>query len=196
MEKKNQGCCSDMKIADTSANPGPLGLIGFGMTTVLLNLHNAGFYGLTTEVLGMGLFVGGIAQIIAGILESKKNNTFGLTAFTAYGSFWLSLVAILLLPKMGLGTAPSTGALSAYLGIWGVFTFGMFIASLKLHRAIQVVFISLVVLYFMLAIGDYTHNATLKIWAGYEGIFCGLSAMYASLAQVINEVHKKQLLPL
>ena len=81
-------------IKDTSANPAPLGLTGFGMTTVLLNVHNAGFYPNNSMILGMGIFVGGIAQIIAGVLESKKNNTFGTTAFTAYGSFWLSLVTI------------------------------------------------------------------------------------------------------
>ena len=88
-----------------TANPAPLGLLGFGMTTVLLNLHNAGFFALGSMILAMGIFYGGLAQIIAGIQEWKKNNTFGATAFTSYGLFWLTLVALLILPKMGLADA-------------------------------------------------------------------------------------------
>src|SRR6202000_2623259 len=87
---------------DGTANPAPLGLCAFGMTTVLLNFHNAGFFELNTMILGMGLFYGGIAQVIAGIMEWKKNNPFGTTAFTSYGFFWLSLVALVIGPKLGL----------------------------------------------------------------------------------------------
>ncbi len=108
-------------IKDTSANPAPLGLVGFGLTTILLNIHNAGLYPNNSMILGMGIFVGGIAQIIAGILESKKNNTFGLTAFTAYGSFWLSLVAIWTLPALGLAEKSDETAMGFYLAIWGFF---------------------------------------------------------------------------
>ena len=92
---------SDVKITDLTANPAPLGLMGFGMTTVLLNIHNAGFYPMNAMILSMGIFYGGIAQVIAGIMEWKKGNTFGTTAFTSYGLFWLSLVGIVLLPKSG-----------------------------------------------------------------------------------------------
>jgi succinate-acetate transporter protein len=80
------------------SNPAPLGLMAFGMTTVLLNLHNAGFYGLDTMILAMGIFYGGIAQVIAGILEFRKGNTFGTTAFCSYGLFWLTLVFLLVFP--------------------------------------------------------------------------------------------------
>lgn len=103
------------------ANPAPLGLMGFGMTTILLNLHNVGYFALDGIILAMGIFYGGIAQIFAGLLEYKKGNTFGLTAFTSYGSFWLTLVAILLMPKLGLTDAPnaqflaSTWVCGAYL---------------------------------------------------------------------------------
>ena len=86
---------------DITANPAPLGLLGFGMTTVLLNLHNAGLFGLGSMILGMGIFYGGIAQVIAGIMEWKKGNTFAATAFISYGFFWMTLVALLVLPKMG-----------------------------------------------------------------------------------------------
>lgn len=97
------------------ANPAPLGLMGFGMTTILLNLHNVGYFALDGIILAMGIFYGGIAQIFAGLLEYKKGNTFGLTAFTSYGSFWLTLVAILLMPKLGLTDAQMHSSL---VSIW------------------------------------------------------------------------------
>jgi hypothetical protein len=187
---------SETVIKDTSANPAPLGLTGFGLTTILLNIHNAGFYPNNSMILGMGIFVGGIAQIIAGILESKKNNTFGLTAFIAYGSFWLSLVAIGALPRLGIADKADETAMGFYLVIWGLFTFGMFIGTLRLNRALQVVFGSLVILFGLLAIGDFSHSATIKVIAGYEGILCGLSAFYAAIAQVLNEVYGRVVLPL
>jgi len=180
----------------STANPAPLGLIGFGMTTVLLNIHNAGIVSLDTTVMGMGIFVGGLAQVIAGVLESGKGNTFGLTAFTSYGFFWLSLVAIWALPVLGIGAKPSAESMGYYLLMWGVYTGGMYIASLKLNRATQVVFLSLTILFILLAIADFTGNHTIKVIAGYEGIFTGLSAVYSSLAQVINEVHERNVLPL
>lgn len=181
---------------EMTANPAPLGLLGFGMTTVLLNLHNSGMFGLDTMILGMGIFYGGLAQVIAGIMEWRKNNTFGTTAFTSYGFFWLTLVAILVLPKMGWGTAPSKEAMAAYLFMWGLFTCVMFVGTLKLNRALQFVFASLTILFWLLAIADATESAPLKTFAGYEGIVCGLSAIYAGLAQVLNELYKKTLLPL
>lgn len=181
-------------IADTTANPAPLGLLGFGMTTILLNLHNAGFYGLDTMVLGMGIFIGGIAQVIAGAMEWKKKNTFGTTAFTLYGFFWLSLVALLVLPKLGLGEAATPVSMGWYLSVWGLFTACMFVGTLKLSRALQVVFLSLTVLFFMLAYADFTGGS--KTLAGYEGLFCGLSAFYAAIAQILNEVYGRKVLPL
>ncbi|KPK75099.1 MAG: hypothetical protein AMJ79_12520 [Phycisphaerae bacterium SM23_30] len=184
------------EIKDTTANPAPLGLTAFGMTTVLLNLHNAGLFELGTMILAMGIFYGGIAQIIAGAMEWKKNNTFGTTAFTSYGLFWMTLVALLLLPKTNLWDGPTNRAMVAYLIMWGLFTGVMFIGTLKLNRALQVIFASLTILFFLLALGDATGNAALKRLAGYEGIFCGFSAVYAGLAQVLNEVYGKTILPL
>lgn len=183
-------------IKDTTANPAPLGLLGFGMTTVLLNLHNAGLFGLDTMILGMGIFYGGIAQIIAGIMEWKKKNTFGTTAFTSYGLFWLSLVAILVLPKMGWGEAPSKIAMASYLFMWGLFTCLLFIGTLKLNRALQFVFASLTILFWLLALGDATETVAITRVAGVEGIICGLSAVYAGIAQVLNEVYGRTVLPL
>jgi succinate-acetate transporter protein len=184
-------------LKDSTANPAPLGLFGFGMTTILLNLHNAGFYELNAMILGMGIFFGGIAQIIAGIEEWKKNNTFGATAFTAYGSFWLTLVALVLIPKTSFGSGLKSDEISMglYLLVWGLFTLFMFIGTLKLSRALQTVFLSLTILFFLLAISDFTGNKGLRIFAGYEGIFCGLSAFYTGGAQVLNEVYGHNVLP-
>ena len=183
-------------IKDTTANPAPLGLTGFGLTTILLNLHNAGLYPNNSMILGMGIFVGGIAQIIAGVLESKKNNTFGTTAFVAYGSFWLSLVAIWALPRLGVAEAADESAMGCYLAVWGLFTLGMFVGTFRLNRALQVVFGTLVLLFGLLSIGDFTHSAAVKLLAGDVGIVCGLSAFYAAIAQVLNEVYGRTVLPM
>ena len=183
-------------IQDTTANPAPLGLMAFGMTTVLLNIHNAGFYPMDSMILAMGIFYGGLAQVIAGIMEWKKNNTFGTTAFTSFGFFWLSLVFLLLIPKFGWWTGPTSGSMAAYLFMWGLFTSCMFIGTLRANRALQVVFFTLAVLFFLLAWGDASGSVTVKHIAGYEGIFCGLSAIYAAMAQVLNEMYGKTILPL
>ncbi len=185
------------QIKDSTANPAPLGLLGFGMTTVLLNLHNAGFYELNSMVLAMGICYGGLAQIIAGIMEWKKGNTFASTAFVSYGLFWLSLVTLIVLAKLGWGASSNDVAMAAYLAMWGLFTAVMFLSTLRLNRALQVVFGTLTILFFMLAIGDFTAaSAGFKHATGYEGIVCGFSAIYAGLAQVLNEVFGKTMLPL
>jgi succinate-acetate transporter protein len=183
-------------IKDSTANPAPLGLMGFGMTTVLLNLHNAGVYELGTMILAMGIFYGGVGQVIAGIMEWKKKNTFATTAFCSYGLFWLTLVGLVVMPRMGLGKAPETSAMVAYLLMWGVFTSIMFIGTLRLNRALQFIFGSLAVLFFLLALGDATGNSAIKQIAGCEGIICGLSAIYTALAQVLNEVYGRIVAPL
>lgn len=186
---------SPIIIKDSSANPAPLGLFGFGMTTVLLNLHNAGIFEMNSMILAMGIFYGGLAQIIAGIMESKKNNTFGMTAFLSYGCFWLTLVALIVMPKLGWMTAASSGGMIAYLVMWGIFTLLLFIGTFRISKALQVVFGTLTVLFFLLAAGDATGNASLKTFTGYEGIFCGGSAIYTGIASLLNEVYGKTVLP-
>jgi succinate-acetate transporter protein len=182
-------------IKDTMANPAPLGLLGFGMTTVLLNLHNAGLYTLDSMILAMGIFYGGLAQIFAGIMEWKKGNTFGTTAFTSYGLFWLSLVALVLFPRMGMIDAPLPAAMAAYLIMWGIFTSVMFIGTLKINRALQFVFFSLATLFYLLALSEIFGSTVLRTVAGIEGIVCGLSAVYTALAQVLNEIYGRVILP-
>jgi len=168
------------------------------MTTVLLNLANAGFYGVDTMILAMGIFYGGLAQIIAGALEFRKGNTFGTTAFLSYGLFWESFAFLLMLPAVGLGAAPSGASLQAYLFMWGVFTLLMFIGTIRISVAHMVVFGTLFILFFLLA---FNSELTLWVWggshiAGYEGIICGLSAMYTGIAIALNEVYGRTVLPI
>lgn len=183
-------------IRDTTANPAPLGLMGFGLTTVLLNLHHTGFIAIGGAVLAMGLLCGGLAQIIAGVMEWKKRNTFGTVAFTSYGFFWISLVALILLPKVGIADAADRSGMAAYLFVWGIFSVVMFVATLKMNRAIMLVFFALALLFFLLAIADATQSAILTRIAGYEGILCGLGAIYIGAAQILNEVYGRSVLPI
>jgi succinate-acetate transporter protein len=185
------------QIKDTTANPAPIGLLAFGMTTVLLNLHNAGFYELNAMILAMGICYGGIAQVIAGIMEWKKGNTFAATAFVSYGFFWLSLVTLIVLPKLNLAAAADETAMSAYLATWGLFSAVLLIGTFRLNRALQLIFATLTILFALLAIGDYFHAGPgFKHFTGYEGLVCGFLAIYAGLAQVLNELYGKVLLPL
>lgn len=183
-------------IRDTSANPAPLGLMAFGMTTVLLNIHNAGFFAMNTMILAMGVFYGGLAQVVAGIVEARKNNTFGMTAFLSYGLFWLTLVGLIVFPKWTGVEGPDSVAMGWYLMAWGVFTGLMFVGTLRLNRALQTVFFTLTVLFVLLAIGDWSGNETVTKVAGWEGILTGLSAVYASIAQIWNELYGRTVLPL
>ncbi len=206
-------------MSDKLANPAPLGLLGFGMTTVLLNfVHNASLNPVDAMILGMGIFYGGLAQIIAGVLEYRRGNTFGTTAFTSYGLFWLSYVA---LNWLGVASSASVGimpflaghtpwivsqeAYAAYFFMWGLFTFAMFFGTLKANRTLMFVFMSLAVLFFLLAIKSallaYTSLTTTDLalftrFIGVEGIVCGFSAIYLAIAEVINEAHGRAFLPI
>lgn len=183
-------------FSEITANPAPLGLMGFGMTTILLNIHNAGFFPLDSMILAMGIFYGGMAQVVAGIMEFKKNNTFGTTAFTSYGFFWMALAALNILPEMGYGEAANSLSMAAFLFMWGFFTLFMFIATLRISKALQVVFGTLTLLFFLLSIGNFTGSTLILTIAGYEGIICGFTAIYAAMAQVINETYGKVVLPI
>jgi uncharacterized protein len=178
------------------SNPAPLGLLGFGLTTVLLNLVNAGAFPLDTMILAMGIAYGGIAQIIVGAMEFRKGNTFGTVAFTSYGLFWWSFVMLLLLPKFTGFPAPSAASYCAYFIMWGIFTFAMFFGTLKANRALQLVFSSLTILFFLLAIAQFAANPTFTKITGIEGVICGLSAVYLGVAEVLNESHQKTVLPI
>lgn len=184
-----------MTTVRSVGNPAPLGLAGFAMTTILLNLHNAGFFSLSVMIIGMGIFFGGIAQLIAGIMEWKQGNTFGTVAFVSYGSFWLSLVFIWVAPGFGLAAADPL-SMACYLGLWGLFTFALFIGTLKGKTIGKLVFGSLTILFALLALANVTGSHAVHTIAGYEGILCGFFALYESAAIVINEKFERQILPL
>ncbi|AGW12609.1 acetate uptake transporter [Megalodesulfovibrio gigas] len=178
-----------------TANPAPLGLMGFGMTTILLNIHNAGFFPISAMILAMGIFYGGAAQIIAGIMEFKKGNTFGFTAFTSYGFFWLTLVFIIMAPKLGLAEATPHAFMGWYLLVWGLFTFFMFLGTAGKSPVLRFIFGSLVILFLLLAIRDWTGSEFIGMVAGFEGIICGASACYLGMAEVLHAAQSKKVLP-
>ena len=182
------------------ANPAPLGLMGFGMTTVLLNIHNTmpTDLPLNSMILAMGIFYGGLAQLVAGILEYRKGNTFGVTAFTSYGLFWMSLVFLWVFPSVFSGSAqavaPSETFMGWYLFMWGFFTMMMFIATLRKNLMLSVIFSTLFVLFYLLALKDWGYIS--GGWIGIEGIICGFSAIYLAMAEVINDSFGRTVLPI
>lgn len=184
-------------IKDTTANPAPLGLFGFGMTTILLNIHNAGFFEVNSMIMGMGIFFGGLQQVIAGIMEWKKGNIFAMSAFTSYGFFWISLVALWLLPLSVTGVVKPDGtSMGCYLGLWGIFTLAFFIGTLKGNTIGKLIFGSLTILFALLSAASFTGNENIHTFAGYEGILCGSFAFYEAAALIINEKMGRQVLPL
>lgn len=181
---------------DTSANPGPLGLCGFGLTTILLNLHNAGLFGMDTMILAMGIFMGGFVQVMVGKMEWTKGNLFGTMAFTSYGIFWLTLVFLMMLPKMGLGEAPSAVAMGYYLSVWGILSLGFFVATLKIGRFIAVLFATVVLLFALLAAANFTGSHLIHTIAGIEGVICGSLALYIAMAELLESVYGRKVLPI
>lgn len=173
-----------------------IGLMAFGMTTVLLNLVNIGKYELGSVLPGMAIPFGGLAQLIAGILEYFNGNNFGCIAFVSYGSFWLSLTFVWILPPTNVINASSGGLIGAYLFLWGFFTLAMLVCTFWKNVALVVVFSSLVLLFFLLGIAEMTGNTTMEKVAAVVGIICGCSAMYTSIAELLENQFGRELLPL
>jgi succinate-acetate transporter protein len=184
-------------VTETIANPAPLGLAGFGLTTLLLNVVNAGIINKSDigMVLPVGLFYGGLAQLLAGQWEFKKNNTFGATAFTSFGAFWLAFAVMEILIINGvLNPVSAEGGLTVFLVGWGIFTTYMFVGTMRISVALMVVFGALAILFYLLAWGE--HNSDVHKIAGYEGLFTAGAALYASFAQIVNETWGQYLMPL
>jgi len=176
------------------ANPAPLGLFAFASTTWLLSLMNAGLFGAPSLplVLGMALAFGGCAQVLAGLLSYVRGNSFATLAFISYGSFWLSFVAYL--HVFGGGAPPAF--VGWYLLVWGVFTFYMWIASFRHNTALQLVFLTLWITFFVLAAGDLFGSAMLHRTGGYTGLVCAALAAYLSAAEIINADYGRTILPI
>ncbi len=197
MTNEDEQKISVMKIMDITAGAGALGLLGYGMTGVLLGFANAGLIGVGSMILGMVIFYGGFAQFVAGLMEWKKGNTFGMVAYASYGLFWFSFGALLLLPTLGLAqSSGGSGAMAAYLALWGIFTTILFIGSLKMSRALQFVLGTLALVFFLEAAGAGTGNNSLTIIAGYVGIISGFAAIYTALAPVLNDIYGRDIAPL
>ena len=172
-------------------DPGALGLGSFALTTFVLSFFNTGWIeGAGGSVLGLALFYGGIAQVIAGIWEFANKNTFGATAFISYGSFWL---AYWFLATSGNKVdAPGVGI---FLLAWAIFTLYMTYAALKTNRVILSVFVALTLTFLLLALGAFATSATLTHIGGYLGVITALLAWYGSFATVVNSTHKRGVLP-
>jgi hypothetical protein len=184
-------------IKDKTANPTPLGFTGLGLPAVLLSLSYIGLYPVDSMIVSMAIFLGGFAQVFAGIMAWKKGGVFGGTAFCAFGLFWFSLASLLLLPKTGLIGAPDTTSLAAYLFLWGVYTFVLLIATLKLDsKAIMFIFLTLFLLFILLAFVNATGNTGLLPIAGYVGLVMGLAALYTALAIVLNDAYGRAVAPI
>jgi succinate-acetate transporter protein len=188
---------SIVEIKDITAGAGALGLLGYGMPGVLTGLANAGIIQAGSMILGMAIFMGGVAMFTAGLMEWKKGNTYGMAAYSSYGLFWFSFAALTLLPALGL-TEDTGGAsaMAAYLALWGLFTLILFIGSLKLSRALQFVLGTLTLVFFLEAVGVATGNSMFTLLAGYIGIISGLAAIYTALAPILNDLYGRTVAPL
>ena len=173
-------------------NPGALGLAAFGLNTILLQVHNLGWID-TPMPLVYGMFWGGLAQVIAGVIDGKRGDTFGLTAFTSYGAFWMGLAFAFLFQWMGLVKLDSSGLAWTFV-MWGIFTAFMTIGTLKMTFVHFFVFASLVVLFALLA--AHFFGAISALPAGIEGLFCGAAATYGAAAVIINGKFGRAVLPL
>ncbi|MGP8203677.1 acetate uptake transporter [Methanoregula sp.] len=182
-------------VMDHTANPAPLGLCAFGTTTILLSLWNAGIIGISSPILAMAIFYGGIAQIIAGLMEWKKNNDFGFLTFVSFGFFWMTFAGVLMLPALGLAKAPGPADLAAFLAVWGIVAFGLLICTLNMHRSLQVTVLAVFLTIVLLVAAELTESGLVKLAAGLMGILAGALAIYIGLAQVINEVHNRKIIP-
>lgn len=175
------------------ANPGPLGLAGFALTTWMLSMVNAGWFSATAIglVLALGMAYGGTAQMIAGLLEYRRGNTFGTVAFVSYGAFWWSFALF----AHYFATGVPAAFVGWYLFMWGVFTFYMWIATLRANRALQLVFLALWITFVLLAVGSWG-IAFMGILGGYTGLITAILAFYLSAAEVINESFGHTVLPI
>ncbi len=173
------------------ANPGPLGLCGFALTTFVLSIANAGLLPGEKDalvVLGLAVFYGGVAQFAAGMWEFKTGNTFGATAFTSYGAFWLSFAALFLPGLGGAAGLVSGKALGVYLLGWTIFTGIMLLGTFRINGALAVVFILLFITFLLLALGALGDNASLSKTGGYVGILTAIAAWYVALSGILAGV--------
>lgn len=175
------------EFPDKYANTSPLGLLGFGMTTIMLSFANVGLYNVNAMIIGMGFFYGGISQFAAGIFEIKKGHTFAGSAFVSYGAFWLSFVVILVGPSLLNCEAANNNALGIFLLFWGIFTGFMFVGTLKHgHITLKLIFFTLALTFLFLSIGEFAKSHVITKIGGGIGLICGAIAIYTGCAEIID----------
>ncbi|MFQ5848339.1 MAG: acetate uptake transporter [Candidatus Methylomirabilales bacterium] len=183
---------NDIKLA----NPAPLGLGGFALTTFVLNVHNAGIVDIGAA-LPLGLFYGGLAQLVAGFLEFRTGNTFGMTAFGSYGAFWIALASMVLFEFNGIMPAEKAGGwLLVTLIAWTIFTFVLMVATFAHSKALIWIFVTLEILFILLDIHVWTGSVVIGRIAGWEGIFCAGTAWYLMAAGILNDSFGRTVLPI
>jgi succinate-acetate transporter protein len=170
--------------------------MGFGMTTILLSLANAGYFAAGVSVFTMGLFFGGAAQIIAGLMEYKKGNTFGMTVFCSFGFFWIVVISTILLPKLGLASPETAQPMAWLFFLWGVYVVYLTIATLRTNRLMQFTFAALTIVLFLLSTSEAFANGDVRILVGYLGILAGAGAIYMAASHVLLETLGRNVLPL
>jgi len=181
----------------TIADPGPLGLAAFALTTFVLSVYNAGILPAEGKpiVFGLALMYGGLAQFAAGMWEFRTGNTFGAVAFTSFGAFWLSFWAFVQFHAAKIPADQVGHAVGLFLVAWGLFTLYMTVAALRTSTAVLTVFVLLTITFFLLGAGDWTATASVTHVGGYVGLLTAFAAWYASMAAVVNATFKKVVLP-
>lgn len=181
--------------ADGFANPAPFGLLAYGMSTVLLSLANAGVYTAGTMVLAMAVFFGGLAQVLVALMAFRNDDTFGVTAFGGYGFLWITLGFLTIGASHGWADVNSGTAMGYYLTVWAVFTLGLLVASAVAPRVLTGVLALTVVLLSLLAVANFTEDASIAELGGWEGVVTGAAAIYLAFAFLLNGMFGRTVLP-
>jgi hypothetical protein len=195
-EEVREGPLPAVPQAYSTADPAPLGLAAFAMTTFALSLGNANIWGPGVDAaIALALVYGGAVQLFAGMWEFVRKNTFGALAFSSYGAFWIAYYVFVKFVAGGIPAADAPQAVGVFLLGWTIFTFYMVLPSLRVSAAVAAVFILLTITFVLLTIGAFQSNMTVNHWGGYFGIATAAVAWYASFAGVVNETFKKAIIP-
>jgi succinate-acetate transporter protein len=179
----------------TLANPVPVGLIAFGLTNMLLSLSNTGLYPVSSPIIAQALFLGGSAQVLAGIMSFVRGNTFDTVCFVLFGGYWISFAFSSILPALGLADPPSAAIMGAFNFLWAVCVFLLTLGVLRGAGLLTIVMVTLTILLVILAFASWTGSEVIKKIAGFEGLLCGGTAFYLGCATCLEETAKKKILP-
>jgi len=188
---------AETTVQSAVADPAPLGLAGFALTTFVLSMFNAGLVGAAGEpvVFGLALAYGGVAQLLAGMWEFKNGNAFGATAFTSFGAFWISFWALQQFFVTDIPKAELGDAVGLFLIAWAIFTAYMWVASFRVSVAVNLVFFLLTITFVLLGIGESSASDSLVKAGGWFGLATAAVAWYASFAIVTNKTFGREVLP-